>query len=104
MALMVAYIATQVTYYYIDSKWSLCNAITDFKVSHESTTGERIFADQQAVLTQYPGAQPMVVPSVTDTTGNTGKLGNYLRENGYGHEYCTDHNLHRKAIHAFDGK
>ena len=39
---------------------------------------------------------------ITDTTGNMGKLGRYLRENGKEHGYCTDHNLHLVAKLAFD--
>lgn len=40
--------------------------------------------------------------SVTDTTGNMGKLGKYLRDNGKEHGYCTDHNLHLVAKLAFE--
>ncbi len=39
---------------------------------------------------------------ITDTTGNMGKLGKYLRNNGKEHGYCTDHNLHLVARLAFD--
>ena len=41
---------------------------------------------------------------VTDTTGNMGKLGEYLRDHGYEHAYCTDHNFHRNALLAFLGE
>jgi hypothetical protein len=33
-----------------------------------------------------------------------GKLGQYCRENGRRHGYCTDHNFHRNAILAFNGE
>ena len=41
---------------------------------------------------------------ITDTTGNMGKLGQYLRDNNKEHGYCTDHNLHLVAKLAFDRK
>jgi len=41
---------------------------------------------------------------ITDTTGNMGKLGKYLRDNGKEHGYYTDHNLHLVAKLVFDRK
>jgi hypothetical protein len=39
---------------------------------------------------------------IMDTTGNMGKLGKYLWDNGKEHGYCTDHNLHFVARLALD--
>ncbi len=40
-----------------------------------------------------------------DTTGNMGKLGKFLHDNGHEHAYCTDHVFHLTAILAlFSGK
>ena len=43
---------------------------------------------------------------ITDTTGSIsmGVLGNHLHDNGMEHAYCTDHNLHCKAVLAFNGE
>ena len=41
---------------------------------------------------------------ITDTTGSQTTLGQFLRDKGYEHGYCTDHNLHRNALHAFEDK
>jgi len=45
-----------------------------------------------------------LVPGITDTTGNMGKMGMYCREHGRRHAYCTDHNFNRNAQLAFDRK
>ena len=41
---------------------------------------------------------------ITDTTGNMGKLGEYLRENDQEHGYCFAHLMHLTAGIAFDRK
>jgi hypothetical protein len=68
-----------------------------FQVFEGSTTGEQIYKDIVAVLQKYQGeAKDTIVfdtIGITDTTGNMGKLGRYLRDNGKEHGYCMDHNL-----------
>jgi len=98
---------TTVTAHWIDDKtWMLKSAVLDFKIFEGSTTGERIYEDVMAVLQKYQGeAEDTIVfdtIGITDTTGNMGKLGKYLRDNGKEHGYCTDHNLHLVAKLAFD--
>ena len=60
------------------------------------------------VLQKYQGAAEDTIVldtiGITDTTGNMGKLGRYLCDNGKGHGYCTDHNLHLVAKLAFEHK
>jgi len=98
---------TTVTAHWIDGKtWMLKSAVLDFKVFEGSTTGERIYEDILVVLQKYQGETEDTIVfdtiGITDTTGNMGKLGKYLRENGKEHGYCTDHNLHLVAKLAFD--
>jgi hypothetical protein len=98
---------TTVTTHWIDDKaWSLRSAVLDFKIFEGSTTGERIYEDVVAVLQKYQGDTKDTIVfdtiGITDTTGNMGKLGKYLRDNGKEHGYCTDHNLHLVALLAFD--
>ena len=83
------------------------SACLDFKVFHGSTTGQRIYEDVTSVLAKFKGETVMVMEDtigITDTTGNMGVLGRFLRENGHEHAYCTDHNFHLNAKLAFDGK
>jgi hypothetical protein len=87
--------------------WKLHSACLDFKVFEGSTTSERINEDVVAVLQTYQGeaeADTIVFDTIgiTDTTGNMGKLGRYLHENGKEHGYCMDHNLHLVAKLVFD--
>ncbi len=59
-----------------------------------------------AVLKKYQGETENTIVcntiGIRDMTGNVGKLGKYLRDNGKEHGYCTDHNLHLVARLAFD--
>jgi hypothetical protein len=98
---------TTVTAHWIDEKaWSLRSAVLDFKFFEGSTSGERIYEDVVAVLQKYQGeTQDTIVfdtIAIMDMTGNMGKLGKYLHDNGKEHGYCTDHNLHLVALLAFD--
>ena len=98
---------TTVTAHWINDKtWMLKSAVLDFKIFEGSTTGERIYEDIMAVLQKYQGVTEDTIVldtiGITDTTGNMGKLGKYLRDNGKEHGYCTDHNLHLVAKLAFD--
>jgi hypothetical protein len=84
-----------VTLHWINNAtWRLHSACLDFKVFEGSTTGERIYEDVVAVLQKYQGeAEDTIVIvfdtiGITDTTGNMGKLGRYLRDNGKEHGYC----------------
>ena len=81
----------------------------DFKVFQGRTTGENIYDDIMTVLARFvsEGQAPDLVQDtigITDTTGNMGKLGKFLRDNGHEHAYCTDHVFHLTAILAFSGK
>ena len=93
---------TVTTFHYIED-FVLKSCIIDFKVHRGRTRGEDIFEDQKKVLDEYIDKDSVVL-GVTDTTGNMGKLGEYLRDHGYEHAYCTDHNFHRNALLAFLGK
>jgi hypothetical protein len=98
---------TTITAHLIDEKaWSLRFAVLDFKIIEGSTTGERIYEDVMAVLQKYQGETQDTIEfntiGIMDTTGNMGKLGKYLHDNGKEHGYCTDHNLHLGALLAFD--
>ena len=70
------------------------------------TTSKCIYEDIVAVLQKYQGeAEDTIVfdtIGITDTTGNMGKLGRYICDNGKKHGYCTDHNLHLVAKLAFE--
>jgi hypothetical protein len=76
----------------------LQSACLDFKVFEGSTTGKLICKDIVVVLRKYQGETEDTIVldtiGITDTTGNMGKLGRYLRDSGKEHGYCTDHNLH----------
>ena len=98
---------TTVTAHWINNAtWTLHSACLDFKVFEGSTTGERLYKNILAVLQKYQGeAEDTIVfdtIGITDTTGNMGKLGRYLRDNGKEHGYCTDHNLHLVAKLEFE--
>ena len=98
---------TTVTAHWIDDKtWMLKSTVLDFKIFEGSTTGKRIYEDVVAVLQKYQGETEDTIVfdtiGITDTTGNMGKLGKYLHDNGKEHGYCTDHNLHLVARLAFD--
>ena len=98
---------TTVTAHWINNAtWRLHSACLDFKVFEGSTTGKRIYKDIVAVLQKYQGESKDTIVfdtiGITDTTGNMGKLGRYLCENGKEHGYCTDHNLHLVAKLAFE--
>jgi hypothetical protein len=72
-----------------------------------STTGKQIYEDFIAVLQKYQGEakeDTIVFDTIciTDTTGNMGKLGRYLHDNGKEHGYYMDRNLHLFAKLAFD--
>jgi hypothetical protein len=83
----------------------LKSAVLDFKIFKGSTTGEKIYEDVMAVLQKYLGETEDTIVfdtiGIMDMTGNMGKLGKYLRDNGKEHGYCTDHNLHLVARLAF---
>ncbi len=98
---------TTVTAHWIsNATWTLHSACLDFKVFEGSTTGERINEDIVAVLEKYQGEGEDTIVfdtiGITDTTGNMGKLGRYIRDNGKEHGYCMDHNLHLIAKLAFE--
>jgi hypothetical protein len=96
-----------VTAHFINSNWNLESCILDLKVFKGTTTGEAIYNDIAQVLQKFQGSNATVILDsigITDTTGNMGKLGQYCRENGRRHGYCTDHNFHRNAILAFNGE
>ena len=97
---------TTVTAHYMSDNWEMKSACLDFKVFHGSTTGANIYEDIMSVLEKYKGETTMVMDTVgvTDTTGNMGKLGQFLRNNGHEHAYCTDHNFHLNAKLAFERK
>ena len=84
----------------------LKSAVLDFKSFEGLTTGKRIYEDAVVVLQKYQGETEDTVAfdtiGITDTTGNMGKLGKYLHNNGKEHGYCSDHNLHLVARLAFD--
>ncbi|KAL3761407.1 hypothetical protein ACHAWU_007366 [Discostella pseudostelligera] len=111
-----------VTGHHIDPvSWKMCSSLLDFKLFVGRTTGELIFKDISKVLSQFNRAESMLladvdnetystptttaennVIGVTDTTGNMGKLGEYLRDNGQEHAYCFGHIIHLVAGIAFD--
>ncbi len=84
----------------------LKSAVLDFKNFEGSTTGKRIYEDVMAVFQKYQGETEDTIVfntiGITYMTGNMGKLGKYLRDNGKEHGYCTDHNLHLVANLAFE--
>ena len=117
-----------VTGHHIDNDWNLSSVLLDFKVFEGRSTGAKIFEDISSVLDKYKeGIDPAVriVDSdgvtiiddsdgdtettkakhtivITDTTGNMGKLGEYLCANNHEHGYCFAHLLHLVAGIAFD--
>jgi len=98
---------SDVTGHWISDDWVMNSALLDFKVFKGTTTGEAIYLDIEQVLAKFQGGNTTVVLDtigITDTTGNMGKLGQYCRNNGRRHGYCTDHNFHRNAIKAFKRK
>jgi hypothetical protein len=98
---------TTVTAHFIDTDvWEMRSMCIDFKVFSGRTTGDNIYNDIQAVLKKFMGASDFVQDTIgiTDTTGNMGKLGKFLRESGHEHAYCTDHVFHLTASLAFGGK
>ena len=95
---------TTTTYHYIED-WKLKRFLVDFKAYKGRATGEAVFQDQKKVLKlDEEDRSPFCFFACTDTTGSMGTLGAYYRENGIEHGYCVDHNLHRNAIHAFQGE
>ena len=70
------------------------------------TTGKRIYEDVTVVLQKYQVETEDTIVfdtvGITDMTGNMGKLGKYLRDDGKEHGYYTDHNLHLVARLTFD--
>ena len=95
---------TTVTIHWIDQSWKLHNGIMDFKIYRGRATGEKINDDLTKVF-EYNNICPKNLTIViTDTTGSQTALGRFLREKGYEHAYCTDHNLHRNSLHAFEDK
>ena len=99
---------TTVTAHYIDTNvWEMKSMCLDFKVFSGRTTGENIYNDIQGVLQKFIRGEFNFVQDtigITDTTGNMGKLGLFLREAGHEHAYCTDHVFHLTASLAFSGK
>lgn len=93
---------TTTTFHYI-KKWILRSIIVDFRVFHGTTSGEAIYNDQRNVLEEYTNLKNIVI-GITDTTSSMGVLGQFLRNKGMQHAYCTDHVLHCNAILAFNGK
>jgi hypothetical protein len=78
---------TSVTAHRINNTtWTLQSACLDFKVFERSTTGKLIYEDIVVFFQKYLGeAEDTIVLDtigITDTTGNMGKLGRYLRDNG----------------------
>ena len=94
---------TTTTFHFIDKDWQLQSQLVDFKVFHGTTTGEAIYNDQVKVLEKFTTKKNVVV-GITDTAGNMGVLGQYLRRNGMEHGYCTDHVLHLVASKAFSSE
>jgi hypothetical protein len=101
--------------------WKMCSSLLDFKVFAGRTTGAMIFEDISSVLSKFNRAESVLLADVdnstystptagnntigvTDTTGNMGKLGEYLRDNGQEHAYCFGHIIHLVAGIAFDRK
>ena len=96
-----------VTVHFISANWSPVWCILDLKVFTGTTTGEAVYNDLALVLQKFQGNSTTVILDsigITDTTCNMGKLGKYCRENERRHGYCTDHNIHRNAILAFNGE
>jgi hypothetical protein len=96
-----------VTAHYINEKWELVSVLIDFKVFEGRTTGALIFDDISSVLSKFKPEsvllhtidgddsiheeednKPIDSIGITDTTGNMGKLGEYLRDNKQEHGYC----------------
>jgi hypothetical protein len=96
-----------VTAHFINTNWSNALCIFDLKVFKGTTTSEAVYNDITHVSQKFQGNNTRVILDsigITDTTGNMGKLGQYCRENGRRHRYCTDHNFHPNAILAFNGE
>lgn len=117
-----------VTGHHIDPvSWTMYSSLLDFKLFVGRTTGAMIFEDISSVLSQFNRADSVLLADVdnsctssycstpttaaknnmigvTDTTGNMGKLGEYLRNNGQEHAYCFGHLIHLVAGIAFDRK
>ena len=84
--------------------WRMQSAIMDFKVFHGRTTGRILADDMVDIIENHVTQKRNFVICQTDTTGSQGKLGKFLRDEGYEHGYCGCHNFHRNAILAFMGK
>jgi hypothetical protein len=97
---------TTLTAHWIDELWNIESCMLDFKVFKGTTTGEAIYNDVICALRKFQSLSTIILDylGVTDTTGNMGVLGQYLRDNGRRHAYCTDHNFHRNAILAFNSE
>lgn len=124
----------QLTSHFITELWEMESVLLDFKLFEGRTTGELIFNDITSVLDQFKGVgdgsvlvhtvnsddfpvyrdtedvnatptkQHLDTILITDTTGNMGKLGEYLRKNDQEHGYCFAHLMHLTAGIAFDRK
>jgi hypothetical protein len=99
---------TTTTAHYIDEEsWLLKALCIDFKAFEGSTTGARIYADAKDVMDRYGLDTSTIVfetIGITDSAGNMGVLGDYLRKNGQEHGYCVDHVFHLNAKLAFNRK
>ncbi len=94
---------TTTTFHFIKKDWKLQSLIVDFKVFHGTTSGEAIYIDQVTVLEKFTTKSNVVI-GISDTAGNMGVLGQYLRRNGMEHGYCTDHVMHLVALKAFSSE
>ncbi len=94
---------TTTTFHFIKKDWKLQSLIVDFKVFHGTTSGQAIYIDQVTVLEKFTTKSNVVI-GISDTAGNMGVLGQYLRRNGMEHGYCTDHVMHLVALKAFSSE
>ena len=78
--------------------------IMDFKIYKGRSTGDKINEDLKKVFTANNLYIDNCTIVITGTTGLQGKLGQFLRQNGYKHAYCIDHTLYLNAKLAFDDK
>ena len=121
------------TSHFITNLWEMESVLLDFKLFEGRTTGSLIFNDITSVLDRFKGVgndtvlvhtvnsddfpeykdtedvndtpkQHLDTILITDTTGNMGKLGEYLRQNNQEHGYCFAHLMHLTAGIAFDRK
>ena len=100
---------TTVTGHWICNKtWTTQSAVLEFKIFSSTTTGEAIYEDVKTALAKVlendetENTIVLDVIGITDSAGSMGKLGQYLRDNGKEHAYCTDHIINLVAKLAFD--